>query len=137
VRRGGEYGLLWAQTSFAAFGSRLSPLAVVVALFAQTLAFSAHFGSSGADAAAAAAALSQIVGSSGVLCVQSDGDTHDSSACPLCQLAGQTLALTAPDAPSEPAPPPTPSAEPRLHLETSFGPRAWRGGCVRPCERNG
>jgi hypothetical protein len=131
VRRGGEYGLMWAQTSFAAFGSRLSPLGVVIALFLQTLAFGANFGRPGADAAAA---LSQIVGSSGVLCVQSDGDTHVSSAYPLCQLAGQTLALTAP---SEPAPPPTPSAEPRLHLETSFGPRAWRGGCVRPCERNG
>ena len=117
VRRKGGYRLTWARTSFAAAGSRLSLLAVLVALCAQTLAFGAHSGRS-TDARDAAAALSQIVGSSVVLCVQSDGGTDESSlchkSCPLCQTAGQTLALTAPLAPSEPAPPAPLSAEPRV-----------------------
>jgi hypothetical protein len=90
-------------------GVRLSFLAVLISLIAQTVAFGAHAARAADDARAASFALSKIVGAPVWVCAQDDGSTpapagcHDS--CPLCSLAQQTLALDAPEAPATPAAP--------------------------------
>jgi hypothetical protein len=106
-------------TAFAAFGLRLSMLAVAIALIAQTLAFGAHAARAVDGSRAAALALSRAVGSPVVLCVQDEDAPSDSGAChdacPLCHLASQTAALAAPEAPAQLAPPaPRPADRPIL-----------------------
>ena len=105
MRHSGKNRARSARTAFAAWGALL---AVAVALIAQTLAFGAHTARAGANPRAAAVALSRVLGSPVVLCVQDDGAPPDSAAChnacPLCQLADHSLAPLAPNAPAASAP---------------------------------
>ena len=121
MRRIGEMNGKAARSAFAALGERLALLAVALALIAQTLAFGAH--PARADPRSAAAALSRIVGSPVVLCVQDDGAPADSNtchnACPLCRLANQTLALAPPETPVDLVPPPPLGADQPLVLADS------------------
>jgi len=109
LRVASKYGRSRTRSGIAAFGLRLSLLAVLISLIAQTVAFGAHAARAADDARAASAALSKIVGAPVWVCAQDDGapqapaGCHES--CPLCSLAQQTLALDAPEAPSTPAAP--------------------------------
>jgi len=100
LREVGKHRRNRARTGFAALGARLSLIAVLVALVAQTLAFGAHAARTEDDARAAGAALARIVGAPVWVCVQDDSapqapsGCHDS--CPLCRLADQAATLDAP-----------------------------------------
>ncbi len=128
MRVAGKNGRRLTRFGFAAVGVRLSLLAVLISLIAQTVAFGAHAARASDDARAASVALSKIIGAPVWVCAQDDGappapsSCHDS--CPLCSLAQQMLALDAPEAPATPAAPlslyraqPPPKTDPRRASE--------------------
>ena len=109
MRRGGGILRGRTRTRFANVAARLGFLFVALALLSQSLAFAAPMGGRLADARAAQAQLSALLGPGIVVCTQSDepdgptpADCHDS--CPLCRLAADSAALDLPTPPGLAAP---------------------------------